>query len=115
MRRAAAFITAAFAAASAFAADDGFAAFWKSFSAAAGKNDKAALIAMTKPRPDGALVKDPAAAYARELSAKTRQCLARARPVKGQDGAYSAFCGEAIYTFEKRDGGWAFDDVGVND
>jgi len=106
----------------AWAAGDGFAAFWTAFSAAAGKNDRAAIEAMTRlevplgMNPDGP--KTFAQYYAAYLTPKVRRCLARTKPVRdtaGGDVRYSAFCGQGVYSFAKVGGAWRFVDIGADD
>ena len=106
-------------AAPALAAPDDFATFWQSFSQAAGKNDRAALQAMTKfpflyeDKPREATEFD--VIYKGLLGLKARACLAKAKPVKDQDGVYDAFCGETIYIFSKAGDAWRFSEFGAND
>lgn len=101
------------------AAPDDFAAFWQSFSQAAGKNDRAALLAMTKlpflyeDKPREAAEFD--VIYKGLFGPKARACLAKAKPVKDQDGSYDAFCGQTIFIFTKQGDGWRFADFGAND
>jgi hypothetical protein len=103
----------------ALAAPDDFASFWQSFSQAAGKNDRAALQAMTKfpflyqDKPREAAEFD--ILYKGLLGPKARTCLAKAKPVKDQDSSYDAFCGETIYIFTKDSNGWRFSEFGAND
>jgi hypothetical protein len=92
------------------AQDDGFAAFWKEFSAAAARKDKEKIRGLTQyPSPEfeaktfDILWKDvfPSAMLA---------CLAKAKPQRdnSQSPSYVAFCKHTIYVFEKTPGGWHF-------
>ena len=108
-------------AASARAADDGFAAFWRNFTAALLKDDRAALAKMVvlSPTLDEATPLTFAKFHADHLGSKTRQCLAKAKPVRDVDGNgqanYSAFCGELDFVFYQRGGAWKLTDIGPND
>ncbi len=106
-------------AAPALAQTDDFTGFWKAFAAAAAKNDRAAIEKMTKfpMLYDSKQVeaKDFGEAYKFLFSAKKRQCLAKAKPEKDNDG-YVVFCGQTIFNFSKvADKGWQFSDWGDND
>ncbi|HXQ15176.1 MAG TPA: hypothetical protein VN814_11200 [Caulobacteraceae bacterium] len=112
---------AVIAAAPALAAPaDGFGVFWPKFVAAAAKDDKPALAAMTALGPglgdDGASF---AKFHADHLGAAARRCLVKAKPVRDVDPQggvnYSAFCGEIIYGFSKNAGAWKLTDLGAND
>jgi hypothetical protein len=117
-------LTAAFlvaATAPACAADDGFAAFWKNFTAALAKDDQASLAKMVAlgPTLDQATPLTFARFHADHLGPKTRQCLVKAKPVHSLDGyghaTYAAFCGELIYSFYPRGGAWKLTDIDAND
>lgn len=106
----------------AWAAGDGFAAFWTAFSAAAGKNDRATIESLTKLEvplgsdPDGP--KTFTQYYALYLTPKARRCLAKTKPMRdatGGDVRYEAFCGPAIFSFAKVGGAWRFVDIGADD
>jgi hypothetical protein len=112
------------AASPAWAADDGFAAFWAKFSAAAAANDRVAVEGMTKLDSgygDGSpgSAKTFAQYYTLYLTPKVRRCLGKAKPTRDVDGEnavnYEAFCGEGIYVFSKRGGAWRFVEIGAND
>jgi len=103
------------------APDDGFAAFWSNFQAAAAKDDAKALASMIALGPnlgeDGVSF---AKFHAGELGPKVRRCLAKAKPDRDVDGLgnvnYSAFCGgEIIYGFSKTGGAWKLTDLAAND
>ena len=108
------------AASPAFAADDGFLTFWKSFATAVGKDDTKALAGMIALGPE---LGDNGGSFAKfhagDLDRKTRACLARTKPVRSVDGqgrvSYDAFCGQVIYIFEKTAAGWKMDGIGADD
>ena len=103
------------------AADDGFAAFWRAFTAALAKDDRAALANMVEVSgtPDLPAGNTFAKFHAQFLGQKTRACLAKAKPVRDVDGTgqlnYSAFCGELDFGFARRGGAWMLTDIGPND
>jgi hypothetical protein len=104
----------------ALAADDGFAAFWPAFAAAAAKDDQAALARMValSDRLDQATPLTFARFHADELGPAARRCLAKAKPKRdfgAGDVSYSAFCGEVIYGFSRSGGAWKLTDIGAND
>ena len=118
-----------------------FAGFWTEFKAAVAKNDKEAVVALTKfPFEYGEAITRPAfiKSYDEIFSKEVRRSLAKAKPVNDyqsyldavkeakkhdtalphaqQDrGSYSVFCGEDILLFEKVEGKYRFTGVGVND
>ena len=89
---------------------DGFAAFWKEFSAAAAKKDKAKIGTLTR-YPSEELGKDFDTIWKQNFSAAMLACLAKAKP-KRDDSAktpnYVTFCKETIYGFDKTPQGWRF-------
>jgi hypothetical protein len=107
-----------------------FAAFWQRFIAAAKKNDRKSLQAMTQ-LPflyDGA-PRDAAhfgVVYKAIFDTKSRACLAGETPIVDQDN-YEVFCGEMIYVFGPATGlgaaaakaadgsGWRLLEIGAND
>jgi hypothetical protein len=104
------------------AADDGFAAFWSKFAAAAAKDDKAALAAMTTLGPgiddnDTPLTFDKV--HSLYLRPAARRCLAKAKPQSQVDGTgattYAAFCGQVIYVFSKTASAWRWTDTSPDD
>jgi hypothetical protein len=118
----AAIVLAIVATAPARAADDGFAAFWSKFAAAAGKDDKAALASMTTLSPALDNNDTPltfATVHAILLKPAARRCLAKAKPVSQVDGTgaltYSAFCGHVIYGFSRTRGVWRWTDSSPDD
>jgi hypothetical protein len=100
---------------------DGFREFWTAFTAAVAKDDQSALAKMVVlgPELDQAEPLTFARAHADLFGPAARRCLARAKPVHSPDGAgepsYSAFCGQIIYGFYRRDGVWKLTDVGPDD
>ncbi|HEY5006794.1 MAG TPA: hypothetical protein VII42_02250 [Caulobacteraceae bacterium] len=104
------------------AANDGFAAFWKTFAAAAGKDDKAALATMVTLGPN---LGDNGKAYtfdqmhAAYLKPAERRCLAKAKPERTADATggafYSTNCGDLIYVFNKTGAAWTLTDLSPND
>jgi hypothetical protein len=97
-----------------------FAAFWVQFKAAVAKEDKAAIVEMTKfPFDDGAkqlskeeFIKKCGAIFGK----KVQSCFAKAKPVKEKNSdAYDVFCGESMFGFEKVNGVFRFSFIGVND
>jgi len=103
------------------AADDGFAAFWPAFAAAAAKDDQAALARMVvlSDQLDQATPLTFAKFHADDLGPAARRCLAKAKPKRDVDGTgqvtYDAFCGEVIYGFSRSGGAWKLTGIGAND
>ena len=101
---------------------DGFAAFYKLFSAAVAKDDQKALAGFTVL--SGALDPDDHPTFAqfhkRYLTPKERRCLANAKPERDIDGTgavnYFVFCGQLIYGFTKPSAaGWRLTDLSPAD
>ena len=98
--------------------DPEFTAFWIKFKAAVGRNDKTAVVDMTrlpfmldnKNLDRAGFIKQ----YSSLFSPKMRRCFARARPSRDQD-KMEVFCGEQIFLFAKVNGGYKFTEIGVND
>ena len=114
MRRAAFALTMLlWLAAPAAAQDDGFAAFWKEFSAAAGKKDKAKIGELTK-YPfyyDGKNLGPQQfdVVWKNIFDAKSLACLAKGKPKRAYQFAnYEVFCKDVIYGFERTPQGWRF-------
>jgi len=116
MRRAlACVLTAAFVAAACAAhfgaagAQAEWPSFWKKFKTAVVSGDKKGVMLLSDssqlPADYGALFGTRAA----------KQCFARARPVKDEQGAYSVFCGEQGYYFKKVRGQFRFTESFAND
>lgn len=104
------------------ASDNGFAAFWKAFTAAMATDDQKALAGMVQISPDldqNPVPKTFAQFHARRLTPRTRRCLAQAKPVRGVDGYgqvnYSAFCGQLDFVFYRTPDGWRLTDTGADD
>jgi hypothetical protein len=101
-----------------FAADAEFDAFWTKFKTALQKNDKTAIVSLTKfPYLLGGnqLNKQKfLAQYNDMFSAKTRKCMVKQKPLHDKD-SYMVFCGEEIFVFAKENGKWLFTEVGAND
>jgi hypothetical protein len=99
---------------------DGFAAFWPTFAAAAGKDDAKALASMVALGPG---LGDAGGSFAKfhavNLGPAARRCLAKAKPTRDVDPqgtlTYAAFCGQMIYVFTKVGGAWKLTDLGAND
>jgi len=104
------------------ASSDGFAAFWKAFAAAVGKDDKAALAKLVTLGPN---LGDNGKAYnfdqmhAAYLKPAERKCLAKAKPLRAVDGTgaayYAANCGDLIYVFNKTGASWTLADLSPDD
>lgn len=100
-------------------AQESFDTFWRSFTAAAKANDRAAIRSMMD-YPSPALGKENTAQefdalYESLFADDLRGCLATTKPMKDELNQYSAFCEEDIYVFGEKDGVWKLTDVGVND
>jgi hypothetical protein len=111
-----------FAAPALAAGDDGFAAFWKLFSAAAASDDVASLqtmVALGSISDSSSRPMTFTQVHAAYLKAPARRCLGKAHPVAGVDGygavTYSAFCGQLIYVFTRTGGAWKLTDLSPDD
>jgi len=94
---------------------DGFAAFWKEFSAAAAKRDKDKIRTLTQ-YPSKELGKDFDAIWKEDFPRSMLACLAKAKPERDDKfGNYVAFCKETIYGFERTPQGWRFVSTHPND
>jgi hypothetical protein len=98
--------------------DNSFRTFWTQFKQAVAKNDKQAVASLTvlpfmfdsKERDRTGFIR----IYPRLFNARTRRCIARAKPVpEGED--YEIFCGQTIFYFARVDGRYRFREIGVND
>ena len=101
------------------AKSENFPAFWTSFKTAMARNDKEAIADMTKlPFLFDSKERDRAGfiqIFNQLFTRKTRQCIAKAKPVKEGEN-YDVFCGELIFYFGKdTDGKFKFLEFGVND
>ncbi len=72
-----------------------WAAFWQKFKTAVVKNDRKTVLSLSKETLSEADYKQMFAARGR------RNCFAKAKPVKDEQGNYSVFCGEQGYLFHK--------------
>ncbi len=103
--------------------NDGFAAFYKLFAAAAAEDDQKALAGFTVLSEGLDQADSPltfAAFHKRYLTAKERACLAKAKPKHDVDGTgasnYYVFCGQLIYVFTKPSpAGWRLTDLSPDD
>ena len=93
-------------------------AYWAKFQAAVAADDKEKVAALTQfpftyqsPIDKAAFLK----VYAKIFDVKTKKCLAKEKPVKDENGGYSAFCGETLYYFTPVAGDFRFTDIGAND
>jgi len=95
---------------------DGFAAFWKEFSAAAAKKDKAKIQALTLyPSPE-LNEKNFDVIWKDMFPPAMLRCLARAKPeYDKQSKEYVAFCRETLYAFQRTPQGWRFAYTHPND
>jgi hypothetical protein len=99
--------------------DPGWSDFWRSFTAAAAKDDQATLARLTQL---GAGMGDDntfAKIHRDYLKPSQRTCLAHGRPTRDvdQEGGinYSVFCGHLIYVFTKTSAGWQWTDMSPDD
>jgi hypothetical protein len=99
-------------------ADPQFDAFWAKFKTAIAKNDKQAVVSMTKTpyMLDGKMLNKQQllAKYNLLFPKGTAQCFKKEKPLHDQ-GVYEVFCGEQIYIFSRVNGKWMFTEIGVND
>jgi hypothetical protein len=95
---------------------DGFAAFWKEFSAAAAKKDKDKIRALTLyPSPE-LNEKNFDVIWKETFPSKMLACLAKAKPERdGKSKEYVAFCQETLYAFQRTPQGWRFAYTHPND
>jgi hypothetical protein len=117
MRRAAfALMMLVFLAPLAAAQGDGFAAFWKEFSAAAARKDKDRIRALTQyPSPE-LEEKDFDVIWRHMFPPRVLACLAKAKPERDDKAKdYYAFCKDMIYAFQRTPQGWRFAYTHPND
>jgi hypothetical protein len=95
---------------------DGFAAFWKEFSAAAAKKDKGKIRALTQyPSPELA-EKNFDAIWKGMFPPRMLACLAKAKPERDDKAKeYYAFCKDTLYAFQRTPQGWRFAYTHPND
>jgi hypothetical protein len=83
--------------------------FWQKFKTAVVKGDRQTVLALSKSEmlPDG---------YQQLFGSRAkRNCFAKARSFKEDDGSYTVFCGEQGYLFRKVDGEYRFVEGFAND
>jgi len=88
---------------------DGFAAFWKEFSAGAAKKDKDKIRALTQ-YPSKELEEKNFDVIWKDMFPRAMlACLAKATPQRDDKARnYVAFCKDTIYGFERTPQGWRF-------
>ena len=100
------------------ALDPAFVSFLTKFKAALAKDDKEAVVSMTKlpflydskeQKRDGFLK-----IYDKLFTARVKKCFFTSKPVKDGD-SYEIFCGKTIFLFGKVNGSYKFTEIGVND
>jgi len=98
-----------------------FASFWKEFTRALAKNDKEAVITLTK-LPFYFDNKDQDRAgflkiYPQVFTRSIRRCMATAKPHRDprDKNSYDVYCGELIFSFGKVGGKFKFLKYGPND
>jgi hypothetical protein len=91
------------------AAQSDWATFWQKFKTAVVSGDKQTVLSLSKSSQMPADYRSLFGTRAR------KQCFAKAKPVKDEQGAYSVFCGEQGYLFSKVDGQFKFTEAFAND
>lgn len=91
------------------AAQSDWASFWTTFKAAVGRGDKPTVLRLS------ASEELPGRYRALFGTRAKKQCFAKAKPVKDENGGYSVFCGEQGYYFEKVGGQFRFTGTFAND
>jgi hypothetical protein len=91
------------------AAQSDWATFWLKFKNAVVKGDKQTVLSLSD---SAQLPKDYQALFGPRA---VRQCFAKAKPVKDEQGSYSVFCGEQGYLFAKVNGQFKFKETFAND
>jgi hypothetical protein len=91
------------------AAQSDWASFWTTFKAAVARGDKPTILRLS--------TSEQLPGHYRALfgTRAKKQCFAKAKPVKDENGGYSVFCGEQGYYFEKVGGQFRFTDTFAND
>ncbi len=90
---------------------DGFAAFWKEFSAAAAKRDKEKIRALTQYPSAEIEEKNFDTIWKDMFPTRMLACLAKAKPERDDSAKppnYVAFCRDTIYGFQNTPQGWRF-------
>jgi hypothetical protein len=83
--------------------------YWKQFKTAVVNGDKQMVLSLSKSS-------QLPASYQKMFGTRAKkQCFAKAKPVKDENGGYSIFCGELGYYFEKVDGQFKFTETFAND
>lgn len=86
-----------------------WAAFWTKFKTAVVKGDRQTVLSLSE---SPQLPKDYTALFGTRAK---KQCFARAKPVKDEEGGYSVFCGEQGYYFKQVNGRFRFTESFAND
>ena len=93
----------------AVAQGDGFAAFWKEFSAAVATKDKDKIRALTQYPSSEFEQKNFDVLWKDVFPPRMLACLAKAKPERDDKAKnYVAFCKDTIYGFERIPQGWRF-------
>jgi hypothetical protein len=113
-----AFASAA-AAAPAVPVDPGWSDFWRTFAAAAAKDDQVTLAKLTQLGPGIGDENTFAKVHHDYLKPSQRTCLAKGHPTRDIDGDgnvnYAVFCGHLIYVFSRTHAGWQWTDMSPDD
>jgi hypothetical protein len=103
------FVLACLAVTAAAAPADGFADFWREFSAAAAKKDKEKIRALTLYPSKELEEKNFDIIWKDMFPRAILACLAKAKPQRDEKTSqYVAFCKDTIYGFERTPQGWRF-------
>jgi hypothetical protein len=95
---------------------DGFAAFWKEFSAAAARKDKDKIRALTQYPSLELEEKNFDVIWRHMFPPGMLACLAKAKPQRDDKAKdYYAFCRDTIYGFQRTPQGWRFAYTHPND
>lgn len=90
-------------------AQSDWAAYWQKFKTAVVKGDKQTVLSLSKSEmlPNG---------YQQLFGSRAkRNCFAKAKSFKEDDGSYTVFCGEQGYLFRKVEGQYKFVEGFAND
>ncbi|HEY9789268.1 MAG TPA: hypothetical protein V6D22_02635 [Candidatus Obscuribacterales bacterium] len=100
------------------ATEKDFDAFWAKFQMAVDKNDKRAIVSMTKCpflfRSKQLTPQQLVGQIDKVFPPKVRSCIIKQKPIL-QNGSHFVMCGDFIYTFSKVNGRYMFTDVDAND